>query len=360
LREKFERAARHASRMVSKHPSLPVLGCVLLETKKSTLSIRSTNIDISFEALIPAKIEREGIMAVQGGALTSFLSGVTSTAISFEGKPGGFALQGGNTRATLKIFPHDDFPSFTAPREYTHTFSVAEVVAGLKSVLYASSPSSVRPELGSIYIFSENSSMVFVATDSFRLAEKRIVPHKPSSFPPTLVPVKNASELLRILLEAEGDACVLSSGEGQFAAFANGMSFISRTLEGSFPDYKQIIPKEAETTVTALKDDMAKALQLASALSEKSNQVSLTVPEKERELVLSVKNAEVGEGVSRIQASVNGKPFEASFNARYLSDCLGAINESSITLSFAGAGKPLLISGAGSAGFRYIVMPMNR
>jgi DNA polymerase-3 subunit beta len=105
---------------------------------------------------------------------------------------------------------------------------------------------------------------------------------------------------------------------------------------------------------------MAKALQLASALSEKSNQVSLTVPEKERELVLSVKNAEVGEGVSRIQASVNGKPFEASFNARYLSDCLGAINESSITLSFAGAGKPLLISGAGSAGFRYIVMPMNR
>lgn len=360
FREKLERAVRHASRMTSKSPSLPVLACVLIEARKGTLVVRATNIDVAYEALVPARVEREGIVAVAGATLNTFLSGVSAQQVLLSTTGSGFVISSGNASATLKTFPHEDFPSFVVSKSRGNLFPTTELVRGLKSVLYSAAISSVRPELGSILIASEGQGIVFVATDSFRLAEQVVFPAQIASFPTTLLPAKNAGELLRILSEVESDAASVESEGGHFIVTANGMSFTSRVIDGAFPDYKQIIPKEAKTTVTLLKEDFAHALQLASALSEKTNQISISVPEKGKELTLSVKNAEVGEGTSTLPAAATGDSFDVSFNARYLSDCLGAIPESSITLSFAGAGKPLIIMGASSKHFRYIVMPMNR
>lgn len=360
FREKLERAVRHASRMTSKNPSLPVLSCVLIEARKGIFTVRATNIDVAYEASVPARVEKEGVVAVSGAALNTFLSGVSAQQVLLSTAGSGFVVSSGNASATFKTFPHDDFPSFAAPKGKGHSFPTTELVRGLKSVLYSAAVSSVRPELGSIYIASEGQGVVFAATDSFRLAEQVVFPPQEVSLPTTLLPAKNAGELLRILSEAESDTAMVESDNGHFIVMTNGLVFTSRVVDGAFPDYKQIIPKEAKTTVTLLKEDFGRALQLTSALSEKTNQISLSVPEKGKELTLSVKNAEVGEGASALPAAITGEAFDASFNARYLSDCLGAIPESSITLSFAGPGKPLVITGAGSKHFRYIVMPMNR
>lgn len=360
FKEKLEQAVRHASRMTSKNPSLPVLSCVLVEMKKGFVVVRATNIDVAYEAVVPARVEKDGVVAVSGAALNTFLSGVSAQNISLNATAGGLSMRAGNSSATLKVFPHEDFPLFPHPKEHTGTFPVSSLVSGLKSVLYSASLSSLRPELSSVYIFSEGNIVLFVATDSFRLAEKQVTTQKSITIPPTLVPAKNAAELLRVLSETEQEACSVVSEKGQFIVQSNGTLFTSRIVDGSFPDYKQIIPKEFSTTVTLLKDDFLKALQLISALSEKSNQIFLNVPKGGNEISLSVKNAEVGEGASTLKAAVSGEPFEMSFNARYLLDCLNAITESSTSLLFSGVGKPLVVTGAGNSNFRYIVMPMNR
>lgn len=360
FKEKLEQAMRNASRMTSKNPSLAVLSYVLLEAKNGTITVRATNIDVAYEAMVPARVEKDGIVAVSGSALTGFLSGVFAQNISFNATSGGISIRAGNASATFKIFPHDDFPSFSHPKETVNTFPVSHLASGIKSVLYSASVSSLRPELSSIYIFSEGNGVMFVATDSFRLSEKHIILQKNISIPPTLVPAKNAAELLRIISEMEQEMCSVTSEKGQFSVQGGGMLFTSRVVDGTFPDYKQIIPKEFGTTVTLLKEDFLKALQLISGLSEKSNQIFVNVPKGGNEISLYVKNAEIGEGTSKLQAAVSGEPFEMSFNARYLLDCLNAITESSTTLLFSGAGKPLVVTGAGNSNFRYIVMPMNR
>lgn len=360
FKDKLEQAMRHASRMTSKNPSLPVLSCVLFEAKKGVIIVRATNIDVAYEATVPARVEKEGMIAISGSALTTFLSGIFAQNITFSTTSGGMSVRAGNSNATFKVFPHEDFPTFSHQKETTNTLPVSQLVSGLKSVLYSASQSSIRPELSSIYIFSEGNEIIFVATDSFRLAEKHIVLQKNVSIPPTLVPAKNAAELLRIASEMEQESCSLLSDKGQFAVQGGGMTFTSRVVDGTFPDYKQIIPKEFSTTTTLLKDDFLKALQLISGLSEKSNQIFLSIPKGGNEISLYVKNADVGEGTSTIQASISGEPFEMSFNARYLLDCLNAITESSISLLFSGASKPLVVTGAGNSNFRYIVMPMNR
>lgn len=360
FKDKLEQATRHASRMTSKNPSLPVLSCVLIEAKKGVLIVRATNIDVAYEVSVPARIEKDGIVAVSGSSLTNFLSGVSSQNITLSSTTGGLSVRAGNSNAIFKVFPNEDFPTFSHQKETANTLPVSQLVSGLKSVLYSASLSSIRPELSSIYIFSEINEIIFVATDSFRLAEKHIVLQKNISIQPTLVPAKNATELLRIASEMEQEVCSISSEKGQFAVQWNGMLFTSRVVDGSFPDYKQIIPKEFITTITLLKDDFLKALQLISGLSEKSNQIFLNVPKGENEISLYVKNADVGEGTSKLQAAVSGEPFEMSFNARYLLDCLNAITESSTSLLFSGTGKPLVVTGAGNSNFRYIVMPMNR
>ncbi|TSC84530.1 MAG: DNA polymerase III subunit beta [Parcubacteria group bacterium Gr01-1014_17] len=360
FKDKLEQAMRHASRMTSKNPSLPVLSCVLIEAKKGVVVVRATNIDVAYEATVPARIEKDGVVAVSGLTFTAFLSGVSSQNISFSATQGGMSVRAGNSSATFKVFPHDDFPKFSHQKETTNTIQVSQLVSGLKSVLYSASISSIRPELSSVYIFSEGNEIVFVATDSFRLAEKHIVLQKNISIQPTLVPAKNATELLRIASEMEQEVFSIVSEKGQFAVNGNGMLFTSRVVDGTFPDYKQIIPKEFSTTVTLLKDDFLKALQLISGLSEKSNQIFVNVPSGGNEISLYVKNADVGEGTSKLQAAVSGESFEMSFNARYLIDCMSAITESSASLLFSGAGKPLVVTGAGNSNFRYIVMPMNR
>ena len=351
---------RHASRMTSKNPSLPVLAYVLLEAKKGAVVARATNIDVAYEALVPSRVEKEGVVAVFGPALASFLSGVSSQNVSFSAGAGGFLVRAGNAQATFKVFPHEDFPTFSHPKDSANHLSATDLLLGLKSVLYSASVSSIRPELSSIYIFSDGNGVVFVATDSFRLAEKQVAAQKNVSIPPTLLPAKNAAELLRILMEMEKEPCAVGSLHGQFTVEGGGVLFTSRVVDGTFPDYKQIIPKEFVTTVTILKEDFLKALQLISGLSEKSNQILIAVPKGGGEVVLSVKNAEVGEGTSKLAAAISGEPFEMSFNARYLIDCLQAITEPSVSLLFSGAAKPLVVTGAGNASFRYIVMPMNR
>lgn len=138
------------------------------------------------------------------------------------------------------------------------------------------------------------------------------------------------------------------------------MYYTSRLLDGTFPNYRQIIPKEFSTEAVVLREDFGSSLKSLSVFADKFAQVSLAIEPKKKELILSSRNPDVGEQVSTLRATVSGEQVAISFNGRYLADSLQAISGDSVRLSSNGAGKPMLIQDASDTSFFYLAMPMNR
>jgi DNA polymerase-3 subunit beta len=138
------------------------------------------------------------------------------------------------------------------------------------------------------------------------------------------------------------------------------MYLVSRLIDGSFPDYKQIIPKHFGTTATVLKNDLINSIKTSNIFSDSLNQVKLKVDVKNKSLNIESKNNDIGESQESISASVSGDDIELNFNSKYIIDCIQSIPSDSLVLNFGGPGKPLAINGSTDKSFLYIVMPMNR
>jgi DNA polymerase-3 subunit beta len=200
----------------------------------------------------------------------------------------------------------------------------------------------MKPELSSVYIYSDDEVLVFVATDSFRLAEKRLKiknSHEITSF---LIPVKNIPDIIRILDAATGDVEV-ALNKNQLSFQYDGVYLTSRIVDGVFPDYKQIIPKDHKTQVTLLKQDFVNALKIATIFSDKFNKISISAAPSKKVFELTTKNADVGENTNTLEVVSEGEDVAINFNYKYISDCFQSIDADSLALEFNGLTRPLVI-----------------
>ncbi|MDO8482976.1 MAG: DNA polymerase III subunit beta [bacterium] len=360
VQEKLQKILSQAEKISGKHLNLPVLSCILLDAKNGQLAIRSTNLDLGFESCLPAKIEEEGVLAVPSGLLSSFVSNLQGEKnVKLKGDSNTLSVMTSKNRTVIKCLPPEDFPTIPeVSKDHSFEIHAVDFVKGLKAVWYSSSISSVKPELSSVYIYPEDGSVVFAATDSFRLAEKK-VKTKTSDFERLLIPFKNIPEIIRTLEGVDGVVEVRVS-KNQIAFVFGGTYLTSRVIDGTFPDYRQIIPKEFKTEAVLLKDDLARSLKIATIFSDNFNQVNMTIVPAEKKFELTTKNNTLGENTTLLDAALSGEPAEANFNYRYIADCLQSIDSDSVSLSFAGSSRPVVIRGVGDRSFTYLVMPMNR
>ncbi|MCE9643823.1 DNA polymerase III subunit beta [Candidatus Parcubacteria bacterium] len=361
IKEKLSKAVGKAEKITGKNLTLPILSCLLLKTEGQNIVLRSTNLDLGVELSFGAKVEGEGEVAIPASILNNYLSSSPNTqTITLETKEGGLALSSKEGSTFIKSHAPEEFPLIpVVPKDSTFIIKASDLVQGLRAVWYSSSVSSIKPELASVYIYQSNGAVFFVATDSFRLAEKQIINKGKADFTPILIPYKNITEIIRVLEDAEGDVEVAVT-KNQISFSFPGTYLTSRVIEGVFPDYRQIIPKEFTTEATLLKQDLLNTLRLVNIFADKFNQVSFKVSPSKKELELSSRNSEVGESVEKLGGSFTGEDLEIHFNYKYVIDCFQSITSDSVTLRFTGAHKPLLIGGAGDNSFTYLVMPMNR
>ena len=227
-------------------------------------------------------------------------------------------------------------------------------------VAYAAALSDIKPEIASVYLYSRDGEINLVATDSFRLAEKRLILEaKVAVEPKLIIPVKNIAEILRVL-EGASDQVTLTYNNHQLAFSGEGYYLTSRLVEGVYPDYRQIMPVETKTGVVVLKSDLQNALKVSNVFTDRLNQVNLKVAIKDGLFELSSRSSDIGESTTNLEATLQGEDLEVSFNVRYLLDCLAAITSDSISLKFNGRGRPIMISGIGDNSFTYLIMPLNR
>ena len=156
-KEKLERALTLCERATSKNPTLPILAYVLIESSGSNLVFRATNLDISFEVSIPAKVEKPGISAIKGTTLLGFISNTPKDkSVSMELVDGGMVVKVPGGEATLKTVSHEDFPKISkSTKEPGLVLDAISLSSGIRSVAYSASVSHIKPELSSVVIYSD-------------------------------------------------------------------------------------------------------------------------------------------------------------------------------------------------------------
>ncbi len=363
LKDKLLAGIQKAEKVTSKNTSLPVLKCVLLEASKSSLIVRSTNLDVGLEITIPVKLEMEGVLAVPGGIVSSVISQLSSDkSVTLESKEGNLCISSSKNSTLIKTFPPDDYPSIPKVDEDTSkSFKIdsAALVSGLKAVWYSSANSNIKPELSSVRVYPQNGKLVFVATDGFRLAEKKISMKELPDFTHVLIPVRNATEIIRIFDGLDEELTVLID-DNQIAVKSSNIYLVSRTIEGNFPDYNAIIPKEFSTEAVILKQDLVNSLKVSTIFSDVYYHIKFQINAAGGKFEMITKNSEVGESVTELPAVLSGQDMEVNFNYKYINDCISVLSTDSMTFSFGGGNKPLVIRPVSDESFLYLVMPMNR
>lgn len=344
-----------------KNTTLPVLVCILLDATGKQLSLRATNLEVGIEVNVSAVISKKGSVALPAHVLYNTLASVyDGTSITLELVNDNVQVTTKNSITLIKAHPHDDFPTLPVIKQPQKLYlKTAELLTGFRSVWYSASISSIKPELSSVYVYSEDKKLYFVATDSFRLAEKKIVVAETSDFEPTIIPFKNIADIIRVL-ERGGDEVEVHVSESQMSFVFPDMYLTTRTIDGNFPDYRQIIPKEKYAEAVVLKHDVAGAFKKANIFSDRFNQVELRVNPPKKQFTLSARNADVGETTETMNAALSGEEITMHFNHKYIMDCFQSIHTDSMSFTFSGRAQPLIIRGVGDASFLYLVMPMNK
>ena len=358
--EEIRNRISQAERITGKNLTLPILSSILLIASNKSLKIRSTNLSLGIEIEIPAKIEKEGLVAVSGSVLNGIFSNVFQNEnIHLEGLEGNLLIQTKKSKIKLKGQPAEDFP--TIPRVAGISFEIEskKLIDGIKSVYYSSSVSDIKPEISSVFMYTNEDNLVFVSTDSFRLAEKKIKTKGLEEIPGILIPFKNVSEILRVFGEFAGVIKVFFN-KNQISFSSDNVYLTSRIIDGVFPDYRQIVPKKSETEAIVLRQDLLNALKLSNIFSDKFNQVNLKIAPPEKVFELSSANNDIGENKTFLDAALTGENVELGFNYKYFLDCFQSIVADSVSIKLSGSGSPILISPVSDPSFIYLIMPMNR
>lgn len=347
------------SRVSTRHVSLPVLQCVLLKVEKGSVSLKATNLEIGIEVKLPIDTEATVSIAVAANIFLQTVQFLQQDEVTIRIEEGLLVVVTKNTETTIKGVPHDEFPSIPKVSGGGQKVNRAQIILGIKSVAFAASQSSIKPELGSVYVGQKKEhTLTFAATDSFRLMEKTTSQKNVVLEEPVLIPFKNALELARVCEQKTTDP-TLTVNENQLAlGFEDGTYIISRLVSGTYPDYEGIIPKEFITKATLLKEDLVHSLKQSSVFLNKFFQVSLSVTKQG--LTITANNGDVGTTTKSISASVEGEELTLSFNQRYITDPLAHFAGDSLELHFAGIGRPLVVKNPSDSSLRYLIMPMNR
>lgn len=361
LKHNLEAAISSAAKVSNKNLSLPVLGCVIIAANGEYAVVRATNLDVSVEIPLNAKVLEEGVVAVPAHTFSQAVATATDDKVVLVSEKGVLTMKGSRGEASLKTLDHTEFPNISYVAEgagVSVSLKTAELAKALKSVSFAASTSGMRPELASVLLSVQDGHIITAATDSFRLAEARIPISSKQAVDPVLIPARNVGDIIRTI--AGGDTTEARVGEHQCTFISGGAFITSRTIDGAFPEYKAIIPAAYHATATMLTEDAVRSFRKVSVFTDSFSRVSLDVNPDKKKFSVDASSPEIGATNEIVDAALEGGSAHMFFNARYIIDALAAITTDSVVFKVAGEGKPMVIEESPGGNFMCLVMPMNK
>ncbi len=355
--EAVYKVARFAER---KSASLPALSSILIIAGDDGIKMRATNLETGIDLTLEGECKSKGVVAIPAAILQQIAGSLTQEGkITLEHTGDIVSLASGTGKSSVKTVPHDDFPSIPFPENQKNKIVLSGTLlrALFTSIASCASNSTIRPELSSIYLSLEGGMLTAVATDSFRLAEKKITLSNKGIQGKLLIPAKNAVEIAQAL--PDGDV-TLTFDEHQCAFTSATGTIVSRLTNAAYPDYRQIIPKESIVEAVVLRRDFETALKRTAIFSDSFQKIRINFDPKKNHFSFFAHNTDIGESAETLSAQITGSALDLSFNHRYLSAVLALTNTESLSLTAAGIGRPLIIKGVGDPSLLYLISPMNQ
>lgn len=357
-KENFSQALTSVAHLTSRTAALPILRNLLLRVESSGITLSATNLEVGIRSHLRGKVEEIGAATMDARVLSEFAANLPTGPVTLSADAKGLTVAARGVTSTLKTLPAEEFPVIPFPtKAETQDLPGGELLKALAQVSYAGSSDDGRPELTGVLWQWKGKTLTLAATDSYRLAERTLQLPKAAPERTLILPAKLMNDLSRSL-PAEPETITLGVTENQVVMTTPEVEFVSRVIDGQFPEYQQILPKSHTTTVELAVADLVRALKTASLFVRPGvNDTTLEIEPKG--ITVSAANTQVGEGRTTLDAAVQGEPLTIVFNYRFLLDALGTLSGDTVRLELTTPAQPAVVKSRGDPGLTALVMPIR-
>lgn len=363
LRNNLLKGLKVVEKTVGDSSNLPILDGVKIEAEDSGVVLKTTDLESAVMAKVSGKVNKKGSVVVPFFTLDEIVKNLASEKINLELKGNNLIVSADSYEAAISVGNFEDFPIIPTINNKNNSFTVSknELSDYLTQVLIATQHSDIRPEISGVYFSYQNNHLSLVGTDSFRLVERVFKPNQAKSSSGNIVfilPLNTAYNLVRIM-NNEGDVMIFAD-QNQVLFKTEDVEVVSRVINGSYPDYKSIIPKESKTELKTTKDELINAIKVTKVFAGRANDIVLGLAASKNMLEIKAKGNK-GENIYRVPVKINGNKIskEFYFNWRYILDGLKIFPTKEVVLGINETDKPVVIKGIGETGLLYLVMPIR-
>ncbi|MBI4992406.1 MAG: DNA polymerase III subunit beta [Candidatus Harrisonbacteria bacterium] len=349
-------------RTVTENTNLPILKNVLIRTFNNKIQLSATNLELAITRFVSGKIIEEGSITAPLSTLLSITNNTNNERINLNVENNTLLFKTDNYEAVIQGLPEEEFPIIPKLENISNYLQInSEILKdSLSKVINAVQISEIRPEISGVLFDFQVTNFKLVGTDSFRLAEKTINENEfKSTFQrgfKIIIPLKTAQELLRISMS---EIVTIFIDPNQMLFKSDDLEIISRLIDGTYPDYEQIIPKSLETDLVFEREHLVNAVKLVSTFSGKINDVKISLKDGKKFLEIYSANQYLGENKYLVPTKAKGKDFNVSFNWRYLIDGLKNFSSQEMVFGINGDNRPALLKNSADNSYFYILMPIK-
>ena len=359
------------SHAVSNRSTLPILANILLATDNGRLKLSATNLEIGINCWVDAQIQEEGTTTVPAKLLTDYVNSLPSAYVDItvpdDSNKVNIKSEGSDTN--IKGLDASEFPLIPSAEggEAPVIMDASTLKEMISEVAIAAAEDESRPVFTGVLVQVAGEKVTFAAADSFRLAVRVApLPGDDTTRGDILVPARTMTELGRILPSEGAVQMIVTPNRSQVLFHTETIDLVSRLIEGNFPNYRQIIPKEHTTrAVVETKAFAARVKQAAIFARDSSNITRIKINGGDSDglepgsITIEATAEDLGDNVSVLNAAVDGPAQQIIFNVRYLSDVLAVIDTPEVAIEVNAPTKPGVIRPVGVADYTYVIMPMH-
>ena len=368
LQENLNRGLNVVGRAVATRTTLPITNNILLATDQSRLKLVATNLEMAITCWIGAKVEEEGAITVPARLLTEFISSLPSDKIGVSLSPRTKTLELKCARFEARISGVDakDFPPIPKVDEGITTKVEAEALRqGTNQVAFAAATEESRPVLTGVDAQFDGDLLTLAAADGFRLAVHKLPLTAPvSQQTEVIIPSRTLSELGRLMADQEEAVEItVNSNKSQALFRLKDIELVSQLVQGTFPNYTQLIPQSYNTRMIVSIAEFLRATKTASIFARDGSGIVRLVITPGGELTsgkltVSARSEEIGDDVGEIDATIEGEEAKVAFNGKYLTDVLSVLQEAQVALETTNPSSPGVIRPVGTDNYTHVIMPM--
>ena len=370
LQEQLARGLSLVSKAVSPRSTLPVLANILIASDEGRLRLSATNLEMGITCWIPARIEEEGSTTVPARTFSDLVSMLPGDQVLLRLDPATQTLnvRGGSSTNDIKCIDAQEFPPMPVPDfEGAVQINVGDFREMIHQVAFAASSDEARPVLMGVLVQVDQDKLTMAAADGFRLSVRKAVLSTPSPAPVSaIVPAQALKELARVASDSEEPIyMVLPKGRGQVVFRVKDVEVVSQLIDGTFPDFQQIIPRSYKSRTLVSTSSLLKACKQAEIFArEGSNVARLNIKTAQSEMQpseveISATSEETGKNETIVEATVDGSGLLIAFNVKFLREALEVIRTPNVALETSAPNAPGVVKPVGDDQFLHVIMPMH-